>query len=42
MIGKQVRREKQEAAEHYRKQYEIMKEQRERGKVGRIDFIGYI
>jgi len=42
MIGKQIRHEKQEAAEHYRKQYEIMKEQRERGKVGRIDFIGYI
>lgn len=42
MLGKQARREKQEIAEHYKQQFEIMQTYRSKGMVGRINFEGYL
>lgn len=41
MLGKQARQQKQEIARHYKAQYELMRELRNNGKLGRIDFQGY-
>ena len=41
-LGKQARREKQEIAEHYKAQYQIMQAKRASGEIGRINFQGYL
>jgi len=42
MLGKQARREKQEIAEHYKHEFEIMQTFRSKGMEGRINFRGYL
>lgn len=41
MLGKEARRSKQEIAAHYKAEFERMRELRNNGKVGRINFQGY-
>lgn len=41
MLGKQARREKKEIAMHYKSEFERMRDLRDSGKLGRIDFQGY-
>ena len=41
MLGKQARREKQEIAEHYKAEFERMRNERANGKIGRVNFQGY-
>ena len=42
MLGKQARHDKQEIAAHYKAEFERMRELRNNGKVGRIEFRGYL
>ena len=41
LLGKQARREKQDIAQHYKAEFERMRDLRNNGKVGRINFQGY-
>jgi len=41
MLGKESRQSKKEIAAHYKEEFERMRELRNNGKVGRINFQGY-
>ena len=41
-LGKQARQDRKEMAAHYKKEYERMLEQRSEGKVGRLNFTGWL